>query len=323
MNNGANKPVLDPIVQKFIDKLAKAGGAPIYKLKVEEARKLLSDLQSESVQKLPADIEDRTIPTGPNGSIDIRIIRPKGNTEILPVIIYIHGAGWILGGKDTHDRLMREIANGAKAAVVFVDYKRAPEAPYPSIHEEGYASAKWILENGRELKLDTSRMAISGDSVGGLVATAIAMMAQERGGPKFIFQALFYPVTDANFETPSYKQFAEGYFLERDGMKWFWDAYVPNKSMREHPLVSPLKASLEQLKNLPSTLTINGECDVLRDEGEAYSHKLMQAGVKVVAVRYLGMIHDFLMLNSITSAPAVREAIAQANQMFRDAFKKS
>jgi acetyl esterase len=321
MNNySKSSSILDPVVKTFLDALAKKGGTPIYKLSPIEARKVLSEAQAGTIATLPADIEDRTIPDGPKGSINVRIVRPKGNTTMLPVVLYMHGGGWVLGDTATHDRLIREIANGAQAAVVFVDYTRAPEGQYPVIHEEGYAVAKWIAQNGKTLNLDASRMAIAGDSVGGLLATAIVMMAQERSGPKFIFQLLFYPVTDASFNTPSYEQFATGYFLEREGMKWFWDNYVPDKKMRESPLVCPLKASLEQLKKMPPTLFIVGENDILRDEGEAYAHKLMQAGVSIAACRYLGMMHDFVMLNAIAQAAGVRAAIAQANQWLAHAF---
>ena len=235
----------------------------------------------------------------------------------------MHGGGWVLGGTDTHDRLIREIANGVQAAVIFVDYTRAPEGQYPLAHEEGYAAVEWIIKNGASLQMDTSRIAIAGDSVGGLMATAIALMAQERGGPKFMMQLLLYPVTDANFQTESYKQFETGFFLERAGMEWFWDAYVPDKSLRKNPLVAPLNASLEQLKSLPPALVIVDECDVLRDEGEAYAHKLIAAGVPVVACRYLGLTHDFAMLNPITQAPPVRAAIAQAISTVRAVFENN
>lgn len=314
MNKQTKGIFLDPIVKTFLDTLAAKGGSPIYTLSPEQARKVLSDAQAGVVLKLPADIEDRIIPVGPTGNVSIRIIRPKGNQQMLPIVLYLHGGGWMLGDKETHDRLVREIANGSQAAVVFVEYTRAPEGPYPIAHEEGYAVAKWLAQHGKTLNLDASRMAIAGDSAGGLIATAIVMMAQERGGPHFIFQLLFYPVTDANFDTHSYEQFATGYFLEREGMKWFWDSYVPDKKIRTTSLVSPLQASLDQLKKMPPTLIIVGEYDVLRDEGEAYAHKLMQAGVTVAACRYLGMMHDFVMLNAITQAPGVRAAIAQANQ---------
>ncbi len=322
MSNPSSKQILDPIIQKFVDALAKQGGKPLYTLSAKDARNVLEQAQAGPVATLPADIEDRTISEGSSGPVNIRIIRPKGNTSSLPVIIFMHGGGWVLGSKATHDRLVREIANGAQAAVVFVDYTLAPEGQYPLAHEQGYAAAKWVEEHGKECNLDSSRMAIVGDSVGGLMATAIAMMAHERGGPKFMFQLLFYPVTDARFDTPSYEQFAQGPWLTKPAMEWFWDNYVPNKADRAKPLASPLKASLDQLKDLPPALIFTNESDVLRDEGEAYAHKLMQAGVPVVAIRSIGVIHDCVMLNAITQTPAVRSAIAQANRALADVFAK-
>jgi len=322
MNHPTDKPALDPIIQKFIDALEAKRGTPLYKLPVNDARKVLDDLQASAAIEIEADIEDRTLPVGPHGSVDIRIIRPKGNSGVLPAIIYIHGAGWVLGGKESHDRLVREIANGSQAAVILVDFHRAPEAQYPSIHEEGYEVAQWVAQNSAALNIDNSRMVVAGDSIGGLVATAIAMMSQQRGGPNFILQLLFYPVTNAEFDTPSYKQFAQGPWLTEPAMEWFWDAYVPDKAMRKDPLVSPLLAPRAQLQHLPPALIMTNEYDVLRDEGEAYAHKLIQAGVPVVAVRYLGVIHDCALINAITQAPAVRAMIAQANQTLKAAFAK-
>ena len=190
--------------------------------------------------------------------------------------MYFHGGGWVLGGFDTHERLIREITNSAHTAVIFVDYTRPPEVKYPIPLEEAYAATKWISENGQTLNLDSSRLAVAGDSVGGNMATAVALLTKERGGPSIIFQLLFYPVTDANFDTASYISYQEGYFLTREAMKWFWNNYLSNDTNRKEPTVSPLKASLEQLSGLPPTLIIVGENDVLRDEGEAYAHKLMQ-----------------------------------------------
>lgn len=313
--------ILDPLIQKFVDNLAQQDGKPLYKLSYADARKLLDDLQTKTAPApLPADVEDRTISNKAIGSIKIRIIRPKGNTNTLPVTLYIHGGGWILGNPNTHDRLVREIAHGSQSVVVFVDYTPAPEGQYPLAHEQGYAAAQWVVENSKELNVDSSRMAIVGDSVGGLMATAITMMAQERRGPQFLIQILFYPVTDDNFDTASYKQFAQGPWLTKLAMEWFWDAYVPNKQDRMQPLAAPLKASLDQLKHLPPALIFTNENDVLRDEGESYAHKLMQANVPVVAFRTLGVIHDCLMLNAITRAPAIRLIIDQANNTLVSMF---
>jgi acetyl esterase len=237
--------------------------------------------------------------------------------------VYFHGGGWVLGGKDTHDRLVREIANGANAAVVFVNFTPSPEAKYPIPIEEAYAATKYIAENGKNFNLDTSRLAVVGDSVGGNMAAAVILMAKERAGPRIDYQVLFYPVTDANFDTPSYQQFAKDIWLTREAMKWFWNNYLPDKEMRKQPTASPLQASIDQLKGQPPALIITDENDVLRDEGEAYAHKLIQAGVDVTAVRYMGTIHDFVMLNTLAGTPATCSAIGLANEHLRNIFAKS
>ncbi len=281
---------------------------------------MLLSVQKIDVNILPADIEDLNISGGPNGNVSIRIVRPKGIDDILPVVMYFHGGGWVLGDKNTHDRLIREITNGSNAAVVFVNYTPSPEAKYPVAIEEAYAATKYIAENGNKHNLDPSRLVAAGDSVGGNMAAVVAMMAKDRGGPDIIFQLLFYPVTDVNFDTASYQEFATDHWLSIDAMKWYWDNYLPDKEKRKEPTASPLQASLNQLKDLPPAMVINGEFDILRDEGQAYAHKLIEAGVRVAAVRYLGTIHDFVMLNPITETPATRAAIKQANEMLRNVF---
>ena len=318
----AVNPVVEPNTQTFLDGLASKGGPQIYELSVEDARGVLSDAQSGEVEKLPADSEDRLIPGGPQGQVAIRIVRPKGSTGALPAVMYFHGGGWVLGDVETHDRLIREIANGAHAAVVFVDYSRPPEARYPVAIEEAYAATKWVSENGKTINVDCSRLAVAGDSVGGNMAAVVTLLAKQRGGPQIRFQVLFYPVTDADFDTPSYQQFAKGYFLTREAMKWFWDHYAPDVAVRTQSTASPLRATIDQLRGLPPALVINGECDVLRDEGEAYARKLIQAGVHVTALRYMGTIHDFVMLNVITGTPAARSAIAQANDTLHNSLQK-
>lgn len=310
-------PVLYPAVQDFLNELAAQGGPPLYELSPKDAREVLRGLQAGNVPKMPAEIEDRLLPVGPKGKVSVRIVRPKGVTETLPAIMYFHGGGWVLGDRDTHDRLIREIANGAEAAVVFVNYTPSPEAQYPVPIEEAYAATQWVAENGREINVDSSRLAVVGDSVGGNMAAVVALLAKGRRGPSLRLQVLFYPVTEAGFDTPSYDQFAEGHFLTREAMKWFWDQYAPDPTVRDEPTASPLYASVDQLRGLPATLLITDECDVLRDEGEAYARKLIEAGVNVTATRYLGITHDFVMLNAITNTPAARGAIAQANEMLR------
>lgn len=316
----AVNPVVEPNTQAFLDTLAAKGGPQIHELSVDAARGVLRVAQAGMIAKCPAEIEDRMIPGGPKGQIAIRIVRPTGSTGTLPGVMYFHGGGWVLGDVDTHDRLIREIANGAKAAVVFVNFSRPPEARYPVAIEEAYAATKWVSANGKAIHVDSSRLAVAGDSVGGNMAAAVTLLAKQRGGPPIHFQVLFYPVTDADFDTPSYQQFAQGYFLTRQSMKWFWDQYAPDAAIRMQATASPLRATIDQLRGLPPALVINGECDVLRDEGEAYARKLIQAGVHVTALRYMGTIHDFVMLNAITDTPAARSAIAQANDMLHKVF---
>ena len=313
---------VDPTVKSLLEELNSQGGPQLYELSVKDARDVLNDTQKMNIKKLPVDIDDQDIPVGPNGNVSIRIVRPKGSTENLPVVMYFHGGGWVLGNKNTHDRLIREIANGANAAVVFVNFTPSPEAKFPVALEEAYSATEYIAENGNNMNMDTSRIAVVGDSVGGNMATVLTMMAKERNGPNIIFQLLFYPVTDSSFYTSSYKQFATDYNLTREAMKWFWDNYLPDKQKRKDPKASPLRATLEDLEGLPEAMIINGEFDVLRDEGEAYAHKLNDAGVKVTAVRYLGTIHDFVMLNPLNDVPSTRAAIKQACEMLKEVFMK-
>jgi acetyl esterase len=245
-----------------------------------------------------------------------------GVAGVVPAVLYPHGGGWVLGDRNTHDRLVREIAAGAKAAVVFVDYDRSPEAHYPVAIEQAYASLLHLVEHAKQLNVDPARIAIAGDSVGGNMAAAVALLAKERKGPKLALQVLMYPVTDANFETGSYVAFADGPWLTRKAMQWFWDAYLPDVAKRKEPTASPLQATVAQLAGLPEALVIVDENDVLRDEGEAYARKLTQAGVRVTSVRYNGTIHDFAMLNALAKTPAVRAAVRQVNDALAAALAK-
>ena len=319
--NATQIPVLEPRTQAFVDSVTAAGGPPIYTLSPDAARAVLVKVQEAPVDKLPAKIEDTTFPVGPTGSVRIRIVRPESK-GMLPVVFHMHGGGWVLGDRNTHDRLTRELAVGANAAVVFVDYDRSPEARYPTAIEQGYASVLYVVEHARELKVDASHLAIFGDSVGGDMSAAMMLMNKERRGPRFALQVLFYPVTDANFETGSYQQFADGPWLTRKAMQWYWDAYLPDVEGRKRPTAAPLNASIEQLQGLPDALVAVDENDVLRDEGEAYARKLSQAGVCVTSVRYNGTIHDFALLNPIAETPAVRGAIAQATAALRSALHR-
>jgi acetyl esterase len=320
MSANFSTPVLEPRTQAFVDSLTAAGGPPLYTLSPEAARAVLADAQAAPVEKAAANIEDTTFPVGPTGSVNIRIVRPPQAKGPLPVVFHIHGGGWILGDKNTHDRLTRELAVGANAAIVFVDYDRSPEARYPTAIEQAYASILHVAQNAKALGIDASRMAIFGDSVGGNMSAALMLMIKERQGPRFALQILFYPVTDASFDTGSYNTFAEGPWLTKKAMQWFWDAYLPDVSARKQPTATPLNATLEQLKGLPEALIVVDENDVLRDEGEAYARKLAQAGVRVTSERYNGTIHDFVLLNAISGTPAVRSGIAQATAALRSAL---
>jgi acetyl esterase len=316
IDNG--ETILECHTQQFVESLA--GAPPIYTLSAADARAVLTRAQSIPVGKPGTQIEDLTFPVGPTGSVPVRIFRPAAAPAVLPVVVYFHGGGWILGDRETHDRLVREIAVGAKAAVVFVDYDRSPEARYPVAIEQAYAATRYVADHGASLRIDPLRLAVAGDSAGGNMTAAVTLMAKLRRGPKIGYQVLFYPVTDANFNTLSYTRFADGPWLTKRAMQWFWDAYLPDPATRREATATPLNASLEQLAGLPEALVIVDENDVLRDEGEAYARKLSNAGVRVTSVRYNGTIHDFVMLNALADTPATRGALAQAIGVLKTAL---
>jgi acetyl esterase len=287
---------------------------------VAEARARESQMQNIEVAKIRVDVEDGVV-RSLGRDIRIRVIKPLGwKNGPLPVVLFIHGGGWVVGGKDTHDRLVREIAHGAEAAVVFVDYSRAPEARYPVAVEEAYAALTWVKEQGHGIGLDATRVALVGDSAGGNIIAAVTLLARTRGGPRADLQVLLCPVTDASFAQPSYAEFAEGYFLTRAGLQWAWDQYAPELSMRNEAMAAPLRATESDLMHAPPALIITAEFDVVRDEGEAYARRLIAAGVRVTATRYLGTIHAFTVLNALAHTPATRAAVAQINNAIREAL---
>ncbi|MFI0723242.1 alpha/beta hydrolase [Streptomyces sp. NPDC021224] len=311
-------PVLEPEAQAFVE--ATANPPYLFQMSPEDGRSAVDDVQSGPTDKPAVDEEWITVDGGPTGSVPVRIVRPEGAVGVLPVILYIHGAGWVFGDAHTHDRLVRELAVGAGAAVVFPEYSRSPEVRYPVAIEQNWTVARWVVTDGAAKDLDGSRMAVAGDSVGGNMTAALTLMAKERGGVALAQQVLFYPVTDASFDTPSYHEFATGYFLRRDGMFWFWDQYTTDESERAQITASPLRATVEQLTGLPPALLITGEADVLRDEGEAYAAKLREAGVPVTAVRFQGIVHDFVMLDTLRSTRSAEAAISLAVQTLRSAL---
>ena len=309
--------VLERASQEFVEATAKP--PLLYELTPDQARAVLDEVQAAPIEKLP--VEDRwvTVPADV-GDVRVRIVRPPDAVGTLPVILYMHGGGWVLGNAGTHDRLVRELAVGTGAAVAFVEYDRSPEAHYPVAIEQGYATARWIAREGRANGLDPERLAVAGDSVGGGMTAALALMAGERGDVRFVHQSMYYPVTDAGMDTGSYEQFAEGYFLTARTMAWFWDAYAPDLDRRSEPFASPLRASDEQIAALPPAFLIVDEADVLRDEGEAYAARLRGAGVPITTVRYDGITHGFMMLNPLSGTRATRAAVAQAIAVLREAL---
>jgi acetyl esterase len=317
--------ILEPIAKAFAE--ATAQPPFLYELDPVEGRKIVDDVQADPEPGQPGYFDpslteriDLTVPGGPLGEVPVRSTRPAGVSGPLPVILYIHGAGWVFGDEHTHDRLVRELSHGTGAAVVFPKYHLSPEAPYPNAIEENWTIAKWVVEHGAGHELDPSRFVVAGDSVGGNMAAALTLMAKERGGIEIDAQVLFYPVTDASFDTTSYQEFASGYFLSLEGMKWFWDQYTTDEAQRAEITASPLRATTEQLAGLPKALVINAEADVLRDEGEAYGRKLREAGVDVTQTRYGGILHDFVMLNALRPSRAASAAIAQAIAFISDAL---
>ncbi|MFB6580786.1 alpha/beta hydrolase [Streptomyces sp. NPDC056402] len=318
MTEKSARPVLEPAAAAFAEATAKPPF--LFQIPPAEGRKAVDEVQSGDIALPAVDEEWVTVPGGPTGSVRARIVRPTGASGSLPVIVYIHGAGWVFGNAHTHDRLVRELAVGAGAAVVFPEYDLSPEHRYPVAIEQNWTVARWVVTDGAGHGLDATRIAVAGDSVGGNMSIALTLMAKERGGLDLRQQVLFYPVTDAAFDTGSYHQFAEGYFLRRDGMQWFWDQYTTDEAQRAEITASPLRATTDQLTGLPPALVITGEADVLRDEGEAYANKLRTAAVPVTAVRFQGIIHDFVMLNTLRETHAAQAAIGLATTTLRTAL---
>ena len=309
--------VLEPAALKIADATSKPPF--LYELGPDGARKVLDDIQAASFEKPDVDEKWVTVPAEV-GDVQVRIVKPVNASGPLPAILYIHGGGWILGNAGTHDRLVRELAVGVNAAVVFVEYDRSPEARYPVAIEQAYATAQWITRDGATEGLDAARLAVAGDSVGGNMTAAVAILAKERGDVSFVHQSLYYPVTDAGQGTDSYREFAEGPFLTAKAMAWFWDAYLPDRQKRLEITASPLRASTDELAGLPEAFVIVDENDVLRDEGEAYARKLTEAGVRTTAVRYNGILHDFMMLNPVRETAAATAAVEQAIHILRKAL---
>jgi acetyl esterase len=307
----ADDPRLSNGTKEFLKALNSPAPPELEKLPPTEAREVLVGAQaSVNVDYSGIDESEKTI-NADGYEIKLNIVRPAGVAEKLPVFIFIHGGGWVLGDYPTHKRMVRDLVVDSGYAAVFVNYTRTPDAQYPQAINEIYAATKWVAENGDEINVDGKNLAVVGNSVGGNMTAVTALKAKAEGGPEIKLQILMWAIVDANFETESYKQFGADRFLTTPLMKWMYDMYIPEPEKRKEIYASPLQATIEQLKGLPPALVITGESDVLRDEGEAYGRKLDEAGVKVTTVRYNGMIHDFGLLNGLAELPQVRSLFEQ------------
>jgi acetyl esterase len=309
---------LEPSARELTEAIA--AGPPLSGVPLAEARRAVEAAQSAPIPMPDIDESWATVPSA-FGDVRVRIVRPPGSASPLPVILYMHGGGWILGSWITHDLLTRRLAVGASAAVVFVEYSRAPEAKYPVQIEQCFAAAQWIKEQGPAGRFDATRIAVAGDSAGGNMSAVLTLLAKQRGGVQFVHQSLYYPMTDATAEdSESLRRFKDGPYGSAEGLAWFWNSYLTAGVSRTQMLISPLRATLADLDGLPPALVIVDENDVLRDQGEAYADKLRAAGVPVTSVRFNGTIHDFMRLNALRNTESTRAAISLAVSALRRAF---
>jgi len=317
-----NDPQIFSEVRTFLKALNAGGGKPMEQLTPAEARQILVGAQKSVVVDYSGiDEAEKTI-TEDGITVNIHIVKPKGTKSELPVFMFFHGGGWVLGDYPTHRRIVRDLVVESGAAAVFVDYTPSPEAHYPVAINQAYAATKWVSQHGKEIGVNGKDLAVVGNSVGGNMAAVVSLMAKDKKGPAIKAQILLWPVTNANFETGSYHQYAEDRFLTRNMMIWFWDNYTADLNARKDIYASPLNASLEELKGLPPALVQVAENDVLRDEGEAYARKLNDAGVPTTLTRYGGMIHDYGLLNPLAHVPAVKTAMLQAAAVIKQSLFK-
>ncbi len=296
--------LLAPEYRAYVERLRAVPGLSLDQLSVPEARELMRQMQPAGLPHGTVAVERHSV-----DKFSVVVLRPVHLNGILPAIVYYHGGGWVLGDFDTHARMVAEVALRAQSAVVFVEYRRAPEAPFPQPLEDCYDALAWVAAQGPSLGLDPARLVVAGDSAGGNLAAAMALLAARRGGPQIRLQALLYPVTNCDFSTGSYRRFASGLNLDLAAMRWFWNHYLPQPALRNDPLAAPLLALPEELTNLPPALVITAEADVLCDEGEAYARKLAQAGVPVASVRFAGVLHAFMMIDELAHTPQAKAAM--------------
>ena len=304
---------LDPQVKALIASMAALNLPPIETTSPAEAREMFYK-RTAALGPGPevASVTDHTVPVT-DGTIAVRVYSPSSSTA-LPVLVFYHGGGWVIGDLYTHDAICRTVANAAGCVVASVDYRLAPEFRYPVAAEDSYAALAWIAAHAPDIGADARRIAVGGDSAGGNLAAVVALMAKARGGPRIALQVLIYPVTDHGFDTASYLENADGYLLTREGMRWFWNHYLGDADGRQ-PYASPLRGDLA---GLPPALVITAEYDPLRDEGEALASKLTAAGVPVTLTRYPGQVHGFFRLTPVLDG--ARAAVDEVAGALRKVF---
>jgi len=306
---------LEPGARTYMERLVREGGKPLPQLSVKAARQYMRDGQTAPLEHLSISIE-----TVDAAGVVLTIVRPAQARGPLPAVLYLHGGGWVLGGIETHARVVREVALRAEEAVVFPHYALSPEARFPVAVEQCYAVARWVQSHGAEHAIDGSRMAVAGDSAGGNLAAVVALLMVQRGDPALRLQVLVCPALEASSRTSSYEEFAEGLNLTREAMEWFWSQYVPDAALRGQLTASPLQAPLAERSRVARAVIVTAECDVLRDDGELYARRLTEAGVAVVAMRMLGTIHNFPVIDDLQGSGPAMSALRVVGDALRTAL---
>jgi acetyl esterase len=311
-------PQLEPHARSYVLRLIEDGGEPLPQLSLEAARQVMRSTQTTPLEHSTIEVE-----TLRHEGLEVTIVRPANSRDTLPAVLYLHGGGWVLGGVETHARIVRELALRVQAAIVVPEYALSPEARFPVALDQCYKAAQWLEAEGGAHNIDGTRLAVAGDSAGGNLAAALCLRSACCGGPKFRLQALLCPALQASSATDSYREFAEGLNLTLETMAWFWDQYVPDTEQRLNPEVSPILSDSANLIRVAPALIITAECDVLRDEGERYAQLLMGAGVEVTALRFLGTLHNFLVIDALReSGPSVAALGVTADRLRRSLHEK-
>ena len=301
---------LEPHAREYMQRILDAGGRPLPQLSIEVARQYMRDSQTEPIEHLSVRVR-----AFENRGVRLTLVRPAdADDQVLPALIYMHGGGWILGGVDTHARIVRELALRACAAVIVPEYSLSPEVRFPVALDQCYGAALWAMKEGVSHHIDPKRLAVAGDSAGGNLVAAVALRAAQREDVALLLQVLLCPALLADSSLPSYEAFGQGLNLTRYDMEWFWSQYVPDLRQHGDAQVSPLLATDADLRNLCPAVIITAECDVLRDEGEKYAHRLAKAGVEVTAMRALGTLHNFCVIDALQRSGPARSALHLVGQ---------